>query len=553
MDDHVDAHRHCGNDEGGGDVRPGKHIKGDVQIYTGFMGNRGVIYGRASKDVKHTGTSVRKQIERGERWARGEGIELLEPIRDDNMGATRGSRERPGFKKVRALIEQRAIDVLILWEVSRSTRDATESMGLLDAAEDNNVDIAVDGKRYDPSDDADRMQLQFMFMMADSEGRRTKKRNIDSVTTNAQRGTPHGRFPYGYRRIYDSTSGVLLEQTPFAGDGQLLPEAKTLQEAASAVLSGTPLRRVCRNLNERGVPSPRKPRAKTLAENPNGVVNVWERATLRQLLLNPTIAGRRVYQGEDIGPAQWDAIVPFDEWLELRALLTDPSRLTVAVPRGPEPRHLLSGIARCGECGARMKASTNERRMKRAYACRHEGCMRVMVTAGKVDEMVEATILGLFDTPGFRGKLAAAHKERDEARTAGPSLSSQIAAKEAERTEIDGLRDSDPPRISLHAYIAETNRIEKRLEELRASESAQVTSPALRKMMTSKSVSEGWKQADLMDRREIIRMLLDVKIDRATVNRGRRFDFSRVTIDPSAFILDDVLEGQSMEWFGSGD
>lgn len=176
-----------------------------------------------------------------------------------------------------------------------------------------------------------------------------------------------------------------------------------------------------------------------------------------------------------------------------------------------------------------------------------------MVTAGKVDEMIEATILGLFDTPGFRGKLAAAHKERDEARTAGPSLSSQIADKEAERTEIDGLRDSDPPKFSLHAYIAETNRIEKRLEELRASETAQVTSPALRKMMKSKTVSDGWKQADLMDRREIVRMLLDVKIDRATANHGRRFDFSRVTIDPSAFMLDDVLEGQSMEWFGSGD
>src|SRR5205823_5765602 len=34
---------------------------------------------------------------------------------------------------------------------------------------------------------------------------------------------------------------------------------------------------------------PRKPRNKTLAENPTGIVTVWEPSTLRQLLLNPTI------------------------------------------------------------------------------------------------------------------------------------------------------------------------------------------------------------------------------------------------------------------------
>ncbi|WP_169252883.1 recombinase family protein [Brevibacterium sp. 'Marine'] len=510
------------------------------------MTERGVIYGRASRDVNHTGTSVQKQIERGELWASGEDIELLEPIRDPNMGATRGSKERPGFKKVRGLIERQEIDVLILWEVSRSTRDAAESMSLLDAAEDNHVDLVVDGKRYDPSDDADRIQLQFMFVMADSEGRRTKKRNIDSVTINARRGTPHGRLPYGYRRIYDSTNGVLLEQTPYDENGRLLPEAQVLVDAARDVLAGVPIRRVCKQLNERGVPSPRKPRKKTLQENPDDVVTVWERATLRQLLLNPTIAGRRVYRGEDIGPAQWEPIVAYDEWLRLKSLLSDPSRLTVAVARGPSPRHLLTGIAKCGVCGSRLKASVNMRGLKKAYVCRHEGCMKVTVTGEKVDAMIDATVLALFATPGFRGSLASAYRERSESQANGADIGARIADLETERDELEAMRAQVPPAISLRAYAAEDQRIEKALDELRASEVAMVTSPTLQRMLRASDLEERWAAADLMDRREVIRILLEITINRPTRNTGRRFDPNRVVVAPSDFLRDDVLQGKPL-------
>ena len=543
MNDDVEADGDRGHDERRGDVRTGQQTIRGVQLYTRYMGQRGVIYGRASKDVRHTGTSVDKQIERGERWAKGEGIDLLKPIRDDNMGATRGSRERPGFKKVRELIEGQAIDVLILWEVSRSTRDASESAALLDAAEDNKVVIAADGKCYDPADEADRLQLQIMFLMAESEGRRTKKRNVDSVTTNAQRGTPHGRLPYGYRRVYDSTSGALLKQTPYDDHGRFLFEAKVLADAAHEVLRGVPIRRVCKQLNDQGVPSPRKPRAKTQKERPEDVVTLWERGTLRQLLLNPTIAGRRVHQGKDIGPAQWEAIVEYGTWLKLRALLTDPSRLTVSIPRGPSPRHLLTGIAQCGVCGARLKAAVNAKRMKKAYVCRHEGCMKVTVTGEKVDALIESAVLALFASSGFRASLTSAYRERVESEAKAPDIASQIAELEAERDELESMRAEDPPTITKRAYIAEDLRIETAIDKLRESEVATIASPALRRMLSESDLESSWKNADLMDRREIIRILFDVTINRAERNTGQRFDPNRVVVEPSAFLRDDVLHG----------
>ncbi|MPZ62419.1 MAG: hypothetical protein GEU93_14225 [Propionibacteriales bacterium] len=523
---------------------------------------RGVIYGRASRDPKGGGTSVSKQIERGRDFARRENVKVVVEIRDDNKSASRGSRERAGFTEACGLIDQGQADLLILWEVSRSSRDLEEFMGLVNACADNGLEIAVSGTRYDPAKVDDWLPLVLQGVMAEAEARRIKKRNIDSVETNAKRGTPHGRIPYGFRRLYDPRTGVLIDQTPYiridaagkpvlTSDGDLIPvladekrkgltpEAQVLAEAADALFNGATLRKICRDLNARGVPTPRKPRKATLAENPAGVVKGWDPSTLRQLLMNPTIAGRRIHRGEDIGPGTWEPIIEYGTWLRLRGLLTDPSRLTVANPRGPAPRHLLSGIARCDECGARMKAATNMSRMARAYTCRTEGCMRVTATADRVDERVEGVLLALFARPDFVSAVVAAQRRQEERRRTGPDVAAFIEEKERELEEVEALREDRT--LTLRAYAAETKRIETAIEELRNRQTASVTSPALRRLLTAGTLQEGWRRADLMDRREVIRTVLDVRIKRAQ-SRGRSFDPSRVDVQPSRFLARDSLQ-----------
>ena len=477
-----------------------------------------------------------KQLERGRDFAKREGVIVIAEIRDDNKSASRGSRERSGFVEVRGLIERGEADLLILWEVSRSSRDLEEFMRLVNACSDNGLSIAVSGTRYDPSTVNDWLPLAFQGVMAEAEARRIKQRNIDSVETNALRGTPHGRIPYGYRRVYDPKNGVLIDQTPYDehAPSVLTAEAQVIADAVHAVLGGVTLRQICRDLNAQGVPTPRKPRKNTLSENPRGIVTAWEPSTLRQLLLNPTIAGRRVHRGEDIGPATWDPIVDYGTWLRLRNYLKDPSRLTVPNPRGPAPRHLLSGIARCGECGARMKAATNMSRIPRAYTCRTEGCMRVTATADRVDERVEAVLTALFERPAFQRALADAHRRRETAATRGPDVASLVAEREAEFEAVEKLREAGE--LTLRAYAAETKRIEGAIEDLRSQQAAAVSSPALRRLLTAANLQVGWKKAELMDRREVVRLLLDVTIRRATV-RGRIFDPRRVEVRPSAFLI----------------
>jgi site-specific DNA recombinase len=502
---------------------------------------RGIIYGRASRDPKGLGTSVDSQIAECQIWADSEGIDVVHVVRDDNRSASAtAKRAREGFQEVLRLVRAGAGDILIVWEASRSARDLEAFVKLRKACRDAGVAYAYKGRRYDLSQSDDAFRASLDALLAEREATDIRDRNLRTVRRNAEKGRPHGRLPYGYRRVYDQSSGALVAQTPYReGSKILLPEAQVLHDAVHALLSGVTLRQVCRDLNASGVPSPRKPRKVTLEQNPAGVVTQWEPSTLRQMVKNPTIAGRRVHRGEDVGPADWDPIVDYSTWLRLRSLLDDPARLTVSNPRGPAPRHLLSGIATCGECGARMKAATNLSRMPRAYTCRAEGCMKVIVAAERVDERVEAVLLATFARPDFRAALSFAYRRRRDAADKVPDVASLIAEKEGELAEVDVLRDEGA--LTLRAYAAETKRIEEAIEALRSKQSAVVTSLAVRRLIAADTLERGWKDAGLVDRRDIVRTLLDITVKRATV-KGRRFDPDRLVIEPSDFLRAEVVD-----------
>ena len=95
--------------------------------------------------------------------------------------------------------------------------------------------------------------------------------------------------------------------------------------------------------------------------------------------------------------------------------------------------------------------------------------------------------------------------------------------------------------MTLRAYAAETKRIEQAIEQLRNQQAASVSSPALRRLLTAATLQDGWDEAELVERREVVRLLFDVTIRRATV-RGRAFDPRRVEVRPSAFLVGDVVD-----------
>src|SRR5690606_7497489 len=86
--------------------------------------------------------------------------------------------------------------------------------------------------------------------------------------------------------------------------------------------------------------------------------------TLRRIITSPTIAGRRVYLGEDVGAARWPAIVSPDEVAEVVAVLARGSR------RGRVPRVALltGGRLVCDRCAKPMGTARRDTG-SRVYRC----------------------------------------------------------------------------------------------------------------------------------------------------------------------------------------
>src|SRR5699024_4317942 len=97
----------------------------------------------------------------------------------------------------------------------------------------------------------------------------------------------------------------------------------------------------------------------------------WSTYAARYLLGNPIYAGFIRYSktGELYPVAEgdkWQTIVAEASWRRATARLEhNQSKVD---RRGNQPRYLLSGVARCGRCGAAMVAGQNERRVP-TYRC----------------------------------------------------------------------------------------------------------------------------------------------------------------------------------------
>src|SRR5699024_11348600 len=80
---------------------------------------------------------------------------------------------------------------------------------------------------------------------------------------------------------------------------------------------------------------------------------------LGNMMRRPVYAGIRVYKGERLGPGEWEPLVSMETFDQAQAILNAPGRFHT---RGTAPKYLLSGIAKCGRCEAKLRPRIAESR-----------------------------------------------------------------------------------------------------------------------------------------------------------------------------------------------
>lgn len=461
---------------------------------------RAVIYTRVSKDRRDR-ASVERQENEAREAATSLGWDVIQVFTDNDVSASRHARikEREQHTLLLDLLRSGAVDVLVMWESSRGDRKLTTWSGLLDLCRDIGVMIhIVDHHRtYDLSVPRDWKTLADEGVNNAYASEETRERVLSDVRANAVKGRPHGKLPYGYGREYDDR-GLFVRQ--YVKEDQ----AEVVREAARRTLAGDSLYSISADLNLRGVPAPRG--------------GLWIATQVKRLLTNPRYIGQRVFRGQVIGQAIWPAILDEGEFLECRAILTDPRRNTI---RDRSLKHLLSGIARCAVCGSKMRVWKNRGYL--TYIC--QPAAHTAARSTKLEEFIVAVVVERLSRPDFVEALAARQQAQatteplDEAKALRERLDGFYASAAAGEITPGALGKIEA-RLLGEIEVATTRRTAARV-------------PAVLRRVAGPDIAARWDTLEIGTRREIIDMLLSIRIN-PTV-RGTRFTPERVTLEWKAF------------------
>ncbi|WP_161965090.1 recombinase family protein [Ornithinimicrobium cerasi] len=484
---------------------------------------RALIYARVSLDQAE-GRSVVEQETECRAWAAREGWTVTRVITETGSASryARSTGARTRWPDLVAAVASGEHDILLTWEASRATRQLGEYAQLRNLCDLHGVLWGYSGRTYDLRNPSDRFATGLDALMSEDASARTSERVQRAVRARAREGRPHGKLPYGYRREYDPTTGRLLQQVPDED------QAPVVREIYARVLAGDSLYGIANDLTARQVTPPRPPTKR------HDRKQEWLSITLRRIATSPTYAARRTHRGVVVGDADWEPLVPLEDWERAVAILTDPARATRT--GDSTSRHLLAGIARCGktdevgaQCGAELRHLRNRGRWG-TYGCARQGCYGVAIAAPHLDAFVRDVVLTLLEQ--HRDALAAGVADTGhdtELHTARTQLQDLRARLAGFVTEAGAGRLSPATLSAVEADLAP--RIATAERDVR-----RLLLPRTLPDLTEADPATWWDSpcTDIVARRQLVRELVTVTVRPAgRGNWGKRgLDDTRVDVTP---------------------
>jgi DNA invertase Pin-like site-specific DNA recombinase len=392
------------------------------------------------------------------------------------------------------------IGAIVAWDTDRLSRDPDRDNGrIIGLADEQGVQLATVTGEFDLQTSTGKLH----YRIAGALARRESEHRAERVALKHAELRAAGKFHGGQR-------GFGHRVVPVVVDGEVRHrveldevEAELIREAGRRVRQGGSLSAITREWATSGI---RRPRGR-----------LWETTRVRELLTSPRIAGL-LENGDELVEADWPAIIPRDEWEQLRAILGEKP-----TQKGPkEPRaYLASNVYLCDLCGTPMVGQA--RMGTPAYACRRErgGCGRLHRVAKPLDDYLRDEVLDALASPKFRAKLEAIYG------AAGDDLAAELVARrDGAFGRLKQLRDlaGDPTvEFDKDDFAAAKRNLDRVIDDATTKLEELPASNALADLPnTAKLLHELWERAPLDRRRALVRLAVDVVIVKAP-GGGKRF------------------------------
>ena len=453
------------------------------------------IYARISSDQEGTALGVKRQLEDCRALAQREGWTVAEEYVDNDVSAFSG-KHRPSYERMLDDLRDGLRDAVIVYHQDRLTRRPIELEQFVEVITVAGVrDVRfVAGAGVDIANGDGLVTLRVMGAIAANESATKSRRIRRKLDEVAASGMPHGgpRQPYGF-------DDDRIAHRP--------DEAVVIRTLAARFLAGESLRSLAIWMGDQGIT--------TVFDK------AWRTTTIRDMLTSPRVAGLRQHRKEIVGPAVWAPIISPTDRTRIVSMLEQKHDSGRRAPRS----YLLSGLLKCGRCGHTLYAS--RRKDSRRYVCMsgpdHEGCGRLTIVAGAVEELAASAVLFRLDTPELADVLAG-RAAQDEQTAA---LAETVAQERAQLDELAELYAAK--KIGVREWMTARDPIEGRMNDAARRVARATRNDALTGLVgNGDQLREQWAQLNLTRQHAIVRAVLDRVVVSPTEKRSATFDPNRV-------------------------
>jgi len=463
-----------------------------------LAGRRAAIYVRISSDPGGDELGIKRQERECRELCKRLGLSVAAIFPDDDRSAFSG-KPRPAYLRMLDRLEQGDFQVVVAWHPDRLHRSPRELEGFIDLIERTGTAVVtVQTGEYDLSTPSGRMTARVVGAVARHESEHKSERIRSKMNQLREEGrmTGGGRRPFGFNRYVKGSHELTINPE----------EAAIARELAERYLAGESLVGLMRNLNRRGVQT-------VTGRGP------WTMEAVRGMLMRPSLAGLREHNGQLV-KAPWPAIIDPDMHHRIRARVA----ANVNAGRRAARRYLLTGIAYCGRCGAKMVGRTSKVRGGMNYLCLklYGGCNGLSCTAPPLEALVTNTIFDVVESPDFRKRLGQANGRDADLDAQRESLNARAA--ELARMWADG-------ELTRQEWSEARARLKEHLDCLGELEAETARDSPLDRWVDS-SLRDAWPSLTLDQRRAIAAgVIAKVVIGPHPAGARPRFDSRRVTIE----------------------
>lgn len=236
------------------------------------------LYYRLSRDEDAELNSLNNQRNILVEYANANNHEIVGESFDDNVSGMNFNRE--GISKIYEQVENKAIDAIIVKDLSRLGRHRTQTAMFIDYLREHDVRVLSVTENIDTSNEDDDLMIGFKGIFNDMYARDISKK-IRAGYKQKQKNGIVITVPLGYFKDKNTNEIVIVEE-----------EAEIVRKIFDLYLLGYGLKAIAKKLNDEGIKSPQyyqnKMYNKKLPSNKPEITGryLWVNTTVKRILQN---------------------------------------------------------------------------------------------------------------------------------------------------------------------------------------------------------------------------------------------------------------------------